>query len=59
LNKAEDLDGIFGQHSKAALQTVVGSTERTPDAWEQLYIKYGPIESFTTFRQFSWIPLVA
>ena len=58
LTKPEDLDGIFGEHSKAALQTVVGTRERTPDAWEQLYTKYGPIESLTMFQQYAWIPAV-
>jgi len=37
---------------------LIGTTERTPDAWEKLYTKYGPIESVTTFHQYAWIPTV-
>ena len=58
LTEPEDLDGIFGEHFKAALQALVGTGERTPDAWENLYIKYGPVESLTTFQQYAWIPAV-
>jgi hypothetical protein len=58
LTNPEDLDGIFGQDSKAALLTLIGTSERTPDAWEKLYTKYGPIESLTTFQQYAWIPAV-
>lgn len=58
LTELEDLDGIFGEHSKAALQALIGTTERTPDAWEKLYTKYGPIESLTAFQQYDWIPAV-
>ena len=58
LTNPEDLDGIFGERSKAALQALVGTGERTPDAWEKLYTKYGPIESIATFQQYAWIPPV-
>jgi hypothetical protein len=58
LTSLEDLDGIFGEHSKAALRALVGTGERTPDAWEKLYGKYGQIESLTTFQQYAWIPAV-
>ena len=58
LTKSEYLDGVVGEHSKTALQTLVGTRERTPDAWEKLHTNYGPIESLTTFQQYAWIPAV-
>ncbi|MEP6670049.1 MAG: M15 family metallopeptidase [Chthoniobacter sp.] len=59
LTKPEDLDGLFGQNSKAAMQKLIGTTERTPGAWAQLYGQYGPLEKLTTFDAFSWIPPVS
>jgi hypothetical protein len=58
LTSPEDLDGVFGQNSKGALQKVIGTADRTPGAWAQLYEKFGPIEAMTTFDQFPWIPKV-
>jgi len=35
LTEPEDLGGIFGEQSKKALQALIGTTKRTPDAWEK------------------------
>ena len=58
LTQPEELDGYFGQHSKAALQSLIGTTDRAPGAWAQLYAQFGPIEALTDFQQFAWIPAV-
>jgi hypothetical protein len=58
LTDPADLDGYFGQNSKTALQKLIGTMERTPEAWAQLYAQFGPIETLTTFQQFAWIPPV-
>jgi hypothetical protein len=37
---------------------VLGTRERTPDAWEALFNKFGAIEDFTDFDEISFIPPV-
>ncbi len=53
-----ELDGLWGDISKAALQKAVGTTEQTPDAWEALFEKFGPLEDLSTFDHLPWIPSV-
>ena len=57
LDAPEELDGAWGEHSKAALDQVVGTRERTPEAWSELFQKFGAIEDLD-FPGFSWIPSV-
>jgi hypothetical protein len=54
----EDLDGLFKTHSRDALEKVVGTRERTPDAWETLFNKFGPIEDLNDFDGLLFIPPV-
>jgi hypothetical protein len=52
----DELDGFFGQNSKDALDEVLNTRERTPDAWEALFNKFGPVEELTSFDEFRFIP---
>jgi hypothetical protein len=54
----DDLDGFFETHSRDALKKVVGTRERTPDAWETLFKKFGPIEDLSDFDGLPFIPAV-
>lgn len=38
------LDGIFGEKSKTALQTVTGTHEPDTNAWNALFTRFGPVE---------------
>jgi hypothetical protein len=58
LSNQDELDGFFGQNSKAALEKVAGTRDPTPEAWEMLFTKFGPIESLTDFEGFDSIPPV-
>ena len=58
LSNQDELDGFFGQNSKAALENVAGTRDPTPEAWEILFTKFGPIESLTDFKGFDSIPPV-
>lgn len=58
LKLPEYLDGFFGDLSKGALEKVIGTRERSPQAWEKLFNKFGPIEDLTDFQDFDWIPAV-
>jgi len=58
LGGPEELDGAWGSHSASALEATVGTRERTPEAWEALFTKFGPIEDLTDFASLSFIPAV-
>lgn len=58
LKQEEDLDGLWGDFSKGALQKVVGTTERTPQAWAALREKFGPVEKLASVAPFTWMPSV-
>ena len=58
LGKPEELDGAWGTHSADALEKTIGTRERTPDAWETLFNKFGPIEDLTDFASLPFIPPV-
>ena len=58
LSNPDELDGFFGQNSAAALNKVIGTRERTPEAWEKLFTKFGPIEGLTDFDGIDFIPPV-
>ena len=55
---ADDLDGFFKTHSRDALEEVVGTREPSPDAWEMLFNKFGPIEDLNDFDGLPFIPPV-
>ena len=59
LSSPDELDGFFGEHSKAALHRVAGTRDRTPRTWEALFEKFGPIEDLTDFDDFPFIPRVS
>ncbi len=40
-------DGIFGEKSQDALEAVTGIRDRTIQAWDSLFSKFGPIDSIT------------
>lgn len=54
----DDLDGFFKTHSRDALEKVVGAREPSPDAWETLFNKFGPIEDLSDFDGLPFIPPV-
>lgn len=58
LGGPEELDGAWGTHSADALNATIGTRERTPDAWEALFKKFGPIEDLTDFAGLPFIPPV-
>ena len=58
LSSPDELDGFFKEHSKAALDKVIGTRDRTPEAWEALVEKFGPIENLTDFDDLAFIPPV-
>ncbi len=58
LTSPDELDGFFEKQSKDALNEVLGTRERTPDAWEALFNKFGAIKDFTDFDEISFIPPV-
>jgi hypothetical protein len=53
-----ELDGQWGNHSASVLEKVTGSRDRTPDQWEKLFRKFGPIEDLTDFDTLPFIPRV-
>jgi hypothetical protein len=58
LGGPEELDGVFGNHSASALDQTIGASQRSPEAWEKLFNRFGPIEDLTDFDTFSFIPKV-
>jgi hypothetical protein len=58
LGGPEELDGVFGNHSISALERTIGAHQRSPEAWETLFNRFGPIEDLTDFDTFSFIPKV-
>lgn len=58
LTDASQLDGNWGDISKSALNTVAGTREQTPAAWETLFNRFGSIEEMTDFDGFAWVPKV-
>jgi hypothetical protein len=54
----EELDGVWGDHSATALNKTIGMHQRTPDAWETLFNKFGPIEDLSDFNDLPFIPPV-
>lgn len=58
LGGPEELDGVFGEHSASALEKTIGTRERSPEAWEALFNRFGPIEDLTDFKTFTFIPKV-
>jgi hypothetical protein len=58
LGGPEELDGAWGAHSASALESTIGTRERTPEAWEALFNQFGPIENLTDFDSFGFIPAV-
>jgi hypothetical protein len=58
LGGPEELDGAWGTHSANALENAIGVRERTPDAWETLFNRFGPLEDLTDFDSFGFIPKV-
>lgn len=58
LGGPEELDGAWGTHSASALEDTIGTRERSPEAWEALFNKFGPIEDLTDFASFNFIPKV-
>ena len=58
LGGPEELDGAWGLHSADALKQVLGSSQRTPEAWEALFNKFGPVETLTDFDVLPFIPKV-
>jgi hypothetical protein len=58
LGDKDELDGRWGTHSADALEKTIGTRERTPDAWETLFNKFGPIEDLTDFASLPFIPPV-
>ncbi len=58
LGGVEELDGAWGQHSADALEATIGKRERTPEAWEMLFTKFGPLENLTDFDTVPFIPPV-
>ena len=55
LGGPEELDGAWGDHSATALDQTIGVRERTPDAWETLFNKFGPIEDLRDFDGLAFI----
>lgn len=53
-----ELDGVWGEHSASALEKTVGTRERSPESWEKLFSRFGPIENLTDFDTFPFIPKV-
>jgi hypothetical protein len=58
LGGPEELDGFWGNHSKEALERTIGTRERTPEAWEDLFKKFGPLEGIPDFDDLSFVPPV-
>ena len=58
LGGPEELDGAWGEHSASALETTIGTRERSPEAWETLFNRFGPIEDLTDFDAMEFIPKV-
>lgn len=58
LGGPEELDGVFREHSASALEKTIGTRERSPEAWETLFNRFGPIEDLTDFEDLSFIPKV-
>jgi D-alanyl-D-alanine carboxypeptidase-like protein len=58
LKDSTQLDGAWGDISKAALEKLTATREKTPEAWEALFTKFGPIEDMNDFDGFSWVPKV-
>jgi hypothetical protein len=58
LGGPDELDGVFGDHSATALDKTIGTRARTPDAWETLFNKFGPIEDLSDFDALPFIPPV-
>jgi len=58
LGGLDELDGAWGDHSASALDETIGTRERSPDAWEKLFEKFGPIEDLADFDSLAFIPPV-
>ena len=58
LGEPEELDGVFRDHSESALEKTIGTRERSPEAWETLFNRFGPIEDLDDFEAFPFIPKV-
>jgi hypothetical protein len=58
LGGPDELDGAWGDHSASALDETIGTRERSPDAWEKLFEKFGPIEDLADFDSLAFIPPV-
>ena len=58
LGGPQELDGVFGEHSADALEKTIGTRQRSPEAWETLFNRFGPIEDLTDFKTLPFIPKV-
>jgi hypothetical protein len=58
LGDPDQLDGVWGNHSAGALEATIGTDKRSPESWEKLFNKFGPIEDLTDFDNLPFIPPV-